>query len=368
MAGLGLLGAVACDRPDTDNQRTPQQKPVATAPVAQVSWGPIAGKTVGAATEYPVPVPDAALMIPFVAPDNRVWVSAMNTSSLMVFDPLSLSFEQIKVAPGANEFDRLSPDHTSSASRYTWECVSTSELGLMGLAVDPASGAVWFAEQNADRLGVYNPATGAIRDFLLPTKGSAPNAVAIDASGRVWTTALGANKIVVLDPAKGSFTEFDLPGADASPYSLAVGAGQTIWFTQFSRGAIGALDPASGTIREYAVAGARGTTAVTIDAAGRPWFTTAEGQLVRLDPLSGEMFAVTVPIDGRLYGVTVDRSGNVWVGGLASRLAAYDPAADQWRVVEMPTAGSSSWWPVASPSGDVWSVEPGANNLVRVRP
>lgn len=361
---LCMLGAASCGS-DAKDARPPGAGPTSAASATPGPRPAVAGKRLGPVTEYPVAGPNAAMMIPAVGPDHRLWVAAMNLSALIVLDPQTMTIDEIKVASGTQGTSTGHPSIVADP-RYTWECVATSELGLMGVAVDPATGFVWFAEQAVDSIGVYEPATGAIRDFALPTKGSAPNAVAVDGAGRVWATALATSQLVVLDPATAAVTEFDLPGDDAFPYALAIASDQKVWFTLFNRDAIGSYDPVTGAFTEYAVAGSRGTTAVAVDPAGHPWFTTADGRLVRLDPETGGMLSLPVPMDGRVYGVSIDVHGHVWVGGLAARLAAYDPSADSWRVVEMPTAGTSAWWPAASPDGGVWTVQTGANNIVRI--
>ena len=62
---------------------------------------------------------------------------------------------------------------------------------------------------------------GHFREYRVPTKGSQPVALALDASGNVWFTKLTAGKLGRIDSG-GHISEFALRYSSAQPYALAL--------------------------------------------------------------------------------------------------------------------------------------------------
>ncbi|MGH3397558.1 MAG: copper resistance protein CopC, partial [Streptosporangiaceae bacterium] len=85
------------------------------------------------ATTWPVGVPDAGLMMPAVAPDGTIWVCEMDANKLARLSPDSNVVQQFPLPGGYKE--------------------------IMGLAVDDDNH-VWIAEEHAQALGMFDPATG----------------------------------------------------------------------------------------------------------------------------------------------------------------------------------------------------------------
>ncbi|MDE1852852.1 MAG: cupredoxin domain-containing protein [Thaumarchaeota archaeon] len=68
-----------------------------------------------------------------------------------------------------------------------------------GIVVAP-NGDAWFAEQNANRIGVLRP-DGTMTEYIVPTGSSFPSELAIDGQGRVWFTEGTANRLGMIDPS-----------------------------------------------------------------------------------------------------------------------------------------------------------------------
>src|SRR5260370_25730297 len=121
-------------------------------------------------------------------------------------------------------------------------------FGVMGVEV-ASDDTVWFAEQYANYIGHYFPATGQFQTYQLPTLTvpdpsnssktltlpSAPNDLAFDKHGNVWFTELNAGAIRRLDPHSGLIQQYP-PSAKKSaqplnPYGLAIDPQGMVWFT-----------------------------------------------------------------------------------------------------------------------------------------
>jgi hypothetical protein len=71
--------------------------------------------------------------------------------------------------------------------------IPTASSGPFGIAAGP-DGALWFTEQNADKIGRVT--TGVMfNEFALPTVPSQPRGIAAGPDGALWFTELNTNKI-----------------------------------------------------------------------------------------------------------------------------------------------------------------------------
>jgi virginiamycin B lyase len=79
-----------------------------------------------------------------------------------------------------------------------------------------SQGRIWVSEWNAGQLALFDPASGAWREWRL--QGQAPRAYAVYVDDRdiVWLSDFGANALVRFDPADEIFTTFALPSLNAA--------------------------------------------------------------------------------------------------------------------------------------------------------
>jgi len=79
-----------------------------------------------------------------------------------------------------------------------------------------SKGRIWVSEWNAGQVAVYDPATGAWREWRLP--GGSPQAYAVYVDDRdiVWLSDFGSNALVSFDPAAETFEVFLLPSSPAN--------------------------------------------------------------------------------------------------------------------------------------------------------
>src|SRR2546421_544364 len=110
------------------------------APASQISPKPVLAD--GALfREYPLPLKDSEVMRPAIDHQGRIWFGAMGQNALVVFDPRTQTFQYLVPPAGQH--------------------------GIMGVLVAPDD-TIWFAEQAANYLEHYFPATGRYQMYALP--------------------------------------------------------------------------------------------------------------------------------------------------------------------------------------------------------
>jgi virginiamycin B lyase len=178
-----------------------------------------------------------------VAPDGAVWFADITTASVTqlqhgVFirhDVGSLGATPYGIAvdiggtvwatlQGNDKLARISSD-----GQVIELDAPTHRSGLGDIAVDQ-SGAVWFLELRANKIGRY--AEGRFTEFMIPMLSASPTALAVAPDGSVWFTELSASRLGRL--REGRVTEFRLPHADSRPFGVAVDAANNVWYTDLS--------------------------------------------------------------------------------------------------------------------------------------
>jgi virginiamycin B lyase len=309
----------------------------------------------GVFREYPFLQSDSQVMRLAIDHEGRVWFGEMGRNSLAVFDPQTQGFQQ------------MTPPH----GRY----------GMMGIQAAPDD-TIWFAEQYANYIGHYFPATGHFQLYPLPrltipdpghpgktlTIPSAPNDLVLDAHGTPWFTEFNADALGRLDPRTGRMQHYPLAGKKSvqtiDPYGVTVDPQGMVWFTEMSINHVGRLDPATGRIRYFPVPGPKvSLMEIASDAHGTIWVTSfSSGLLLRLDPRTGRTTSYYASLTGKdpggLYGLVVAPSGDVWVTILAENVIAHlDVAAHRFIYYRIPTPGSEPLTMAMGPDHTLWFIE-----------
>lgn len=274
--------------------------------------------------EYPLPQQDSEIMPPVIDHEGHLWFGEMGQNALAVFDPTTRSLRQI------------TPPH--------------GHYSIMGVQV-AADDTVWFAEQDANYIAHYFPATGHFQLYPLP-------------------------EIMQPDPEHaGKF----LPLASA-PNELAFDSKGNLWFTEFNADALGWLNTRSGQMRHYALAKPHSVLklapfGITLDPAGMIWFTEANSdQFGRFDPSTGQIQLFSWPGSHTPFKeIASDRQGRLYLTTFTSNLLlSFDPYAATFTPYYAPStinhAANGYGLPglAVSPSGDVWVTDPAENALVRL--
>lgn len=138
----------------------------------------------------------------------------------------------ITATPDGNVFyASLAGSYVGAIDRETGE-VSVLEPPTAGQgarrAWSDSTGRIWISEWNAGRAGVYDPATGAWREWRLPGDNPMTYAVFVDDRDVVWLSDFGANAIVRFDPATETFESLPLPDSPGNVRQIHGRAGE-VW-------------------------------------------------------------------------------------------------------------------------------------------
>src|SRR5207248_1532578 len=170
--------------------------------------------------------------------------------------------------------------------------------GIMGVLVGPDD-TIWFAEQYANYVAAYFPATGQFHIYPLPTVTtpdpgnpsqiltlpSAPNDLAMDTHGNIWFTELNADSIARLDPVTGNVQQYPLSSKKSvqalDPYGITIDPKGRVWFTEATNDHVGRLDPTTGAIRFFTMQGPNvPLMEIASDAHGTLWMTSFSSGLL----------------------------------------------------------------------------------------
>jgi hypothetical protein len=127
--------------------------------------------------------------------------------------------------------------------------------GIIQVAVDK-NGVVWFTRHDGNEFGSFNPSTGEWKLFPIGycsdnyvdgCEAGLPNAIALDSKGQVWFAEHYGGRIARYDPGSGTLTEYMMPTTSAvcstacTPYVWWMWPGQNnlVWFVAFGLGEIG---------------------------------------------------------------------------------------------------------------------------------
>ncbi len=203
----------------------------------------------GEVRSFPLSTPLARLGRLALAPDGAVWFADMLMASVT------------RLQNGV----------------FTAHSVSEKGGTPYGIALD-SGGNVWTTLQGPDKLGRIST-SGELTTFDAPTRNAGLGDLAIDRSGAVWFLELRANKVGRF--AKGRFVEFEAPTPAAGLASLAPAPDGSLWFTELGVGKLGRIK--DGQVSEFSLprAGSR-PFGVAVDTSNVVWYTDLKGWLGRL--------------------------------------------------------------------------------------
>ena len=291
-------------------------------------------------------------MRPAIDHQGRIWFGAMGQNALVVFNPHVQTFQYLTPPRGRH--------------------------GIMGVVV-ASDDTIWFAEQYANYIGHYFPATKHYQIYPLPwisipdpgrnglqrSLPSAPNELALDAHGDVWFTEFNADRLGWLDPRTGHMQHYSLspkPSVQTLyPYGVTVDRKGNIWFTESGRNQLGRLEPATGAIHIFGVPDPQARMMeIASDEQGSLWVTSfTSGLLFRFKPGTGTFTTYTVSLKGNqlgtLYGLLVTTSSDVWVTILAEDMLAHlDVRTGDFLSYHIPTPGSLPLGLVMDTNHNLW--------------
>jgi virginiamycin B lyase len=237
------------------------------------------------------------------------------------------------------------------------------------------NGAIWFAGQRMDYVGVLHPESGDFRRIDLP-EGAAPHTVIVAPDGTPWYAGNRDRHIGKIDPETGEITRYDVPDDRIrDPHTMDFDSDGRIWFTAQGGGHLGRFDPRTEEfeIIELSEGGQR-PYGLVVDGDDRPWFVMmGAAKLGTVDPVTLEVREIDLPredIRSRRLGLTSD--GRVWYADWAAgHIGAYDPRTDEIREWAVPGIAGERAYALNTDTQDrVWFVETGEtpNRLIGFDP
>jgi virginiamycin B lyase len=242
----------------------------------------------------------------------------------------------------------------------------SSNANPYGIVVD-RSGVIWFAETGFGNIARYEPVTGTLTEFPLPSAGSRPFYLAIDNNGSVWASETQYNQIVKFNPTSNTFKQYSIPTSGAVPGGISADNNGNIWFPEEMGDKIGRLNPLTGNITEFQIPT---TDAIpiqtTIDANGFVWFTESKGgKIGMVNPASG-VISEFQPQNGTLLGptgITTTPDGSIWFTEHAgNRITRFDAKNQSFSSYAIPTSQAFPFG-ITYHSNRLWFVEHIANAI-----
>ena len=241
-----------------------------------------------AVKEWTVPWEKTGPRDPFVDHQGRVWFVGQRGNYVAYLDPTSGEFKRYQIDDGTYPHN-LVVDKTNTVwftgnmnGRIVKLDAQTGKLTTYpmpdGTVRDPhtmtfdAKGDAWFTAQNSGVVGKLTTGDGKIRLWRLAPR-SKPYGIVLDSKGHPWFDEFGTNKIGTIDPATGELKEFMLPSDRTRPRRIAITSDNIIWYGDYTRGFLGRLDPATGRVDEYAMPSGPASLpyAMTTDDQNRIW-------------------------------------------------------------------------------------------------
>jgi virginiamycin B lyase len=185
-----------------------------------------------------------------------------------------------------------------------------ARLGRLAVARD---GVVWFAE--ATSYSFSRIKDGVLTRNVFNSARGGPYGVAVAPDGTVWGTLQSGNQLVSIDPS-GKLVEIDVPTRGSAPTDVAVDASGNVWFLEFRGNKIGRYS--QGKFSEYAVPeGSTGLSGLAVAGDGSVWFGVLRGHaLGRLR--DGKVSIHPLPRDSaRPYSLAADPAGNIWYADIS---------------------------------------------------
>jgi len=249
-----------------------------------------------------------------------------------------------------------------------------------------ASGEVWFALPNDDKVGQIS-STGKVTLYDLPPPYEEPRGITSGPNDTVWFTEAGGHsggEGIASITQSGAITSFPVP-AGTHPLGITLGPDGNLWFTTGGFPyQIGQMTP-SGSVTIFPATLDEPGREIVTGPDGNLWFTEdgfANGSsgVIGIMTTSGTLTEYTLPTDpGRVSaarGITVGPDGNLWFTWTEAAFPASPPFSGSiGRITPtgtitrfpLPPGGDSSVWGITrGPDGNVWFTNAGGNTIGKI--
>jgi streptogramin lyase len=197
--------------------------------------------------------------------------------------------------------------------------------------------------------------------FPIPGGSPSPQGVSLGGDGNFWFTEDEASKIGVFNPATGKTLDFPTPSPASQPYAITSAPNGSLWFTELESGKIGQVNPTTHAITEYSVNGFS-HLGIAADASGNIWLSDDESSTItEFDPTTHATTLVLIPSGYVALSMTRGPDGNIWFTDKAPGPASNYPGPGNVGEVN-PTTHAVQEFPVnffpngitPGPDGNLW--------------
>jgi virginiamycin B lyase len=286
--------------------------------------------------EWTVPTLGQRARDPVQAPDGSIWWAGMWANLIGRIDPKTGETVEYTLPPKANPHS-VTPDeqghiwYTGNGNATIGKLDPRTGMITEYKMPDPAAkdphtavfdkkGNLWFTMQVSNMVGRLVPATGEIKLAKMPRANSRPYGIKIDAEGAPWVSCNGQNCLVKIDPATMALREYLLPEKSTSR-RLDIASDGMIWYVNSSLGRLGRMDPKTGQVKEWpSPSGPKShpyAIAIIDDAI---WYNESAQRpdaLVRFDPATERFQSWPIPSGGVYSGIVrhmrPTREGNLLI-------------------------------------------------------
>ena len=316
--------------------------------------------------EFDVPMIDSGPAGITVDPSGNVWFMEDSASKVGVFFPSNESFKEYP-------FTAPSQSQTQSANLS-----NIASLAISQIAYDSHTGNLWFTWAASNSIGQFDPKTGQVKFYQVPTKAAGPFDILISPNDMIWFTEILGNKIGELNPVSGNIEESDTPTSFSGPGMMTFDSKGRIWFAETYAKKIGVLDPNNvqpGTpngIQEYAPPFQVFSPLGITFSGGDVWFTdhgaNSFGEFIPqnntwrqfwVNPPIGVSFGGVPIVQSLPAQILIDKNGNVWLAEhQGNRIARFDPSNGTLIEYLVPTRPlTETLWLALDQNGNAWFTE-----------
>jgi len=194
-----------------------------------------------------------------VGPDGAAWVTDSGLNAILRVDPDTHAVRRFPLPGGYANLNTGTFDaqgihwFTGQSGIYGRLDTATGRLevfdaprgpGPYGIDAAP-DGTVYFASLAGSYVGRIVPPDPAVTVLEPPTPGQGARRVWCDSRGRAWVSEWNAGNVALYDPATGAWREWRLPGARPRPYAVYVDERDQVWLSDFGANAFVRFDPAT---------------------------------------------------------------------------------------------------------------------------
>ncbi len=185
----------------------------------------------GKVTDYQVPrlkanLPTGSLAVRFDE-DENIWLGMQFQGGVAKFDQKTEKFQTWSLPPELNgdhvQINQVSPEHHKVDGKVwlqdagTYTVLRLDEKSGKFEVFEPRrgmldpGGRLWFGENRANRIGMFDTKTERFQEWMAPTAESWPYDVTADKNGEAWSGGEFSDRVLRLNAKTGEIVEYLLP-------------------------------------------------------------------------------------------------------------------------------------------------------------